>query len=95
MSLPNSQAGGSRSSESIRKKWLHIRSRESTRPARSQLCRDDDFKPRIVSILTRLEEFLRSHDRNDEADAYAERRAEVAPAPALGDAFARRIERIA
>ena len=51
------------------------------------------FRGLEVWILTRLEEFLRSRDRNEEADAYAERRAEVAPA--LGDAFARRIERIA
>jgi len=53
------------------------------------------FRGLEVWILTRLEEFLRSRDRNEEADAYAERRAELAPAPALGDAFARRIERIA
>jgi predicted ATPase/class 3 adenylate cyclase len=53
------------------------------------------FRGLEVWILTRLEEFLRSRDRNEEADSYAERRAGLAPAPALGDAFARRIERIA
>jgi class 3 adenylate cyclase/tetratricopeptide (TPR) repeat protein len=46
-------------------------------------------------ILERLERFLRERSRDEEADAYAERRAERAPAAALGEAFARRIERIA
>ena len=64
-------------------------------PARALARRVDGFRGLEVWILTRLEEFLRSRDRNEEADAYAERRAGLAPAPALGDAFARRIERIA
>jgi predicted ATPase len=46
-------------------------------------------------ILERLERFLRARGRDEEADAYVERHAERAPAVALGEAFARRIERIA
>jgi hypothetical protein len=53
------------------------------------------FRGLEVRIQSRLEEFLRERGRNEEADVYAERRADLAPAAALGDAFARRIERIA
>jgi tetratricopeptide (TPR) repeat protein len=45
-------------------------------------------------IMTRLEEFLRERGRDDEAAAYRERLAELAPASALSAAFASRIERI-
>ena len=38
--------------------------------------------------MTRLEEFLRERGRDEEAAAYASACAEVAPAAALGDAFA-------
>jgi class 3 adenylate cyclase/tetratricopeptide (TPR) repeat protein len=53
------------------------------------------FRGLEVWVLTRLEEFLRGRGRDGEADVYAERRAELAPATVLGDAFARRMERIA
>jgi tetratricopeptide (TPR) repeat protein len=52
------------------------------------------FRGLEVWILSRLEEFLRARDRDEEADGYAERRAALAPADALGDAFATRMERI-
>jgi tetratricopeptide (TPR) repeat protein len=52
------------------------------------------FRGLEVWILSRLEEFLRARDREEEADRYAERRAGLAPADALGDAFATRMERI-
>jgi tetratricopeptide (TPR) repeat protein len=42
-----------------------------------------------------LEDFVRARGRDEEANVYAERRAEFEPAAALGDAFARRMERIA
>ena len=53
------------------------------------------FRGLQVWVLRRLEEFLRERGRDEEAAAYAERRADLAPATALGDAFARRMERIA
>jgi class 3 adenylate cyclase/tetratricopeptide (TPR) repeat protein len=53
------------------------------------------FRGVEVWILSRIEEFLRDRGRDEEADAYAERRADQDPAAALGEAFARRIERIA
>jgi class 3 adenylate cyclase/tetratricopeptide (TPR) repeat protein len=53
------------------------------------------FRGLEVWILSRIEEFLRERGRDEEADVYAERRADQAPAAALGEAFARRIERIA
>jgi tetratricopeptide (TPR) repeat protein len=53
------------------------------------------FRGLEVWVLSRLEEFLRDRGRDGEADVYAERRAELAPVAALGDAFARRMERIA
>ena len=53
------------------------------------------FRGLQVWVLRRIEEFLRERGRDDEAAAYAERRADLAPATELGDAFARRMERIA
>ena len=46
-------------------------------------------------VTYRLEEFLRESGRDDEAVAYRARLDELAPAAALGDAFASRIARIA
>jgi class 3 adenylate cyclase/tetratricopeptide (TPR) repeat protein len=46
-------------------------------------------------IMSRLEQFLRERGRDEEAAAYRERLAELAPASALSAAFASRIERIA
>jgi len=45
-------------------------------------------------IMSRLEEFLRSRGRDEEAAAYRERLADLAPAAGLGAAFASRMERI-
>ena len=45
--------------------------------------------------LKALTQFLRDRGRDDEAAVYAERLAELAPAAALGSAFASKIERIA
>jgi len=53
------------------------------------------FRGIEVWILSRLEEFLRSRGREEEADLYALRLAELAPVSALGRAFASRMERIA
>lgn len=53
------------------------------------------FRGIEVWVLGRLEQFLRERGRDEDADRYAERLAGVAPAAALGDAFASRIERIA
>ena len=60
-----------------------------------RLVDETGFRGIEVWVLTRLEEFLRERGRDEEAAVYAERRADRAPAAALGDAFARRIERIA
>jgi class 3 adenylate cyclase/tetratricopeptide (TPR) repeat protein len=60
-----------------------------------ELVESTGFRGLEVWVLSRLEDFLRERGRDDEAAVYAERRADRAPAPALGDAFARRIERIA
>jgi predicted ATPase/class 3 adenylate cyclase len=53
------------------------------------------FRGIQVWVLSRLEEFYRERGRDEEADRYAVRRARLAPAGTLADAFARRIERIA
>jgi class 3 adenylate cyclase/tetratricopeptide (TPR) repeat protein len=53
------------------------------------------FRGLEVWVLSRLEEFLRERGRDEEADAYTLRRANQAPAAGLGEAFARRMERIA
>ncbi len=53
------------------------------------------FRGIEVWVLSRLEEFLRSRGREDEADGYALRLAALAPVSALGRAFANRMERIA
>jgi class 3 adenylate cyclase/tetratricopeptide (TPR) repeat protein len=53
------------------------------------------FRGLEIRALSRLEEFLRERGRDEEAGLYAERRADLSPAAALGEAFARRIERIA
>jgi tetratricopeptide (TPR) repeat protein len=59
------------------------------------LVEDTGFRGVHSWVLRRLEDFLRERDRDAEADVYAGRRAELAPAAVLGDAFARRMERIA
>ena len=53
------------------------------------------FRGIEVWVLSRLEEFLRSRGREEEADGYALRLAALAPVSALGRAFADRMERIA
>jgi tetratricopeptide (TPR) repeat protein len=45
-------------------------------------------------IMSRYEEFLRRHGRDDEAARYRERLAEIAPAVGVGAAFVSRMERI-
>jgi tetratricopeptide (TPR) repeat protein len=46
-------------------------------------------------VMTRLEQFLSEHDRDEEAAVYRARLAELSPATAVSAAFASRIERIA
>ena len=60
-----------------------------------ELVETTGFRGLEVWILSRLEDFHHERGRDEQAAVYAERRADRAPAPALGDAFARRIERIA
>jgi class 3 adenylate cyclase/tetratricopeptide (TPR) repeat protein len=54
-----------------------------------------DFRGLEAWIISRLEEFLRTRGRDEEADVYARRLAELSPASGLATAFAARIDRIA
>jgi ATP/maltotriose-dependent transcriptional regulator MalT len=54
-----------------------------------------DFRGLEAWIISRLEEFLRERGRDEEADVYARRLAELSPASGLATAFAARIDRIA
>ena len=54
-----------------------------------------DFRGLEAWIISRLEEFLRERGRDEEADIYARRLAELSPASGLATAFAARIDRIA
>jgi predicted ATPase/class 3 adenylate cyclase len=54
-----------------------------------------DFRGLEAWIISRLEEFLRERGRDEEADVYARRLAELSPASGVATAFAARIDRIA
>ena len=53
-----------------------------------------DFRGLEGWIISRVEEFMRARGRDEEAAAYRERLADLAPAAGLGAAFASRMERI-
>jgi predicted ATPase/class 3 adenylate cyclase len=54
-----------------------------------------DFRGLEAWIISRLEEYLRERGRDEEADVYARRLAELSPASGVATAFAARIDRIA